>query len=302
LRGFVDVFAIVAVGYVASRTRSLTPDTADALLRITFRLALPALVFTSVARAPLQRTLSMSLLVSSGVTITVFACFALAAKWRYRHSNERAVIGAWSATYSNAGYLGVPMAAYVFHDITSAVSVVLFQLTILMPIGVAILESASTRGGFLVVFRRSVTGSPVVVAAVAGLLIAASRWSVPDVVMDPVIRISEIAVPAVLLAFGATFTRREGPNTDVSMAALVAVCLTKVVIIPGLVFIVARYAAGLDTSTCLQSTLIAAMPTAVNVYAVASTYRQCPSLAHASSVATTVLSLPVIAVLAIGWT
>ena len=57
------------------------------------------------------------------------------------------VIGTLSATYVNAGNLGLPIAAYVLGDVALVAPTLLLQMLVIQPIALAVLDHATTTGG-----------------------------------------------------------------------------------------------------------------------------------------------------------
>jgi hypothetical protein len=139
--------------------------------------------------------------------------------------------------------------------------------------------------------------TPTLVASIGGIAVAACGFRIPAVVMEPLTRLSEVAVPAALLAFGlslaggARFPRR-GSRGEVA-----AICALKLVMMPLLTYAVGRYVADLPASELIPVTVLAALPTAQNVYAVASAYQASESLARETGLITTIVSLPTVGIL-----
>ena len=121
------------------------------------------------------------------------------------------VIGALSATYVNAGNLGLPIAAYVLGDVALVAPTLLLQMLVMQPIALAVLDHATTPGRVSV--RRVLSQpfrTPLTVASLIGLALAVTGTRLPRVVEDPLALVGAMAVPAMLLAYGVSL--RLGPK------------------------------------------------------------------------------------------
>ena len=112
--------------------------------------------------------------------------------------------GALASSYVNAGNLGIPVSVYVLGDASYVAPVLLFQVLVMAPVGLAVL--AGSRAAAAARSWRQLLSqplrTPVVIGCALGLLLAASGWSLPALVLEPVELIAALAVPAALLAYG----------------------------------------------------------------------------------------------------
>ena len=202
------------------------------------------------------------------------------------------VIGSLCSSYVNAGNLGVAIAAYVVGDITVVVPTLLVQMLVVQPLALVVLDRhTGRRGGGLAVLRRLVT-NPFVVAALVGLLLAATGATLPPPVDQPLRLLAGAAIPLMLLSYGAALRLsplpgRAGHNREVVAVSLLKLCFMPVV--AGLL----GSALGLTGPALLGVVLTAALPTAQNIFLHATRYLVAEDLARESTLVTTVFSLPV---------
>src|SRR3954464_9782890 len=113
LSGFALIGVIALVGWVIGRWGGL-PANAEAVLgRLVYSVMTPCLLYTGVAAADLRVLLSKPLVVS---TAAAFGCFALHVLLVRRRDPGPRIVGALAAGYTNAGYIGIPVATYVLGD------------------------------------------------------------------------------------------------------------------------------------------------------------------------------------------
>lgn len=292
--GFWTIGGVVAVGWFLA-SRELVPHAAiEALSRVTFTVATPVLLFTVISAAPLGSVLGPHLAITLGAALTVAAVSVLLAR-RWGAGPGETVIGAFAAGYVNAGNLGIPIAVYVLGDAVYATPVLLGQLLVLQPIGLAVLDSADPQRagqGRL----RSVLASglnPLTVASLLALAVAASGWQVPQGVRGPLDLIAGLAVPAMLLAFGMSLRWGPVPFVGGGRREVVVASVLKLIVMPLVAWGLAL-AWGLEGHALLVAVVTAALPTAQNVFLFATIYRRGEVVARDAVFATTMLSLPVV--------
>lgn len=112
LGGFGLVGAIVAVGYVLGRTRILGEGAEGVLSRLAFFVGGPALLFITLNGADVSELVGGRALVTYVTSAAMIGLYLLIALLIMKRSAAESVIGGMCAGYSNAGNLGIPIAAY----------------------------------------------------------------------------------------------------------------------------------------------------------------------------------------------
>nr|WP_255499477.1 AEC family transporter [Aeromicrobium senzhongii] len=139
--------------------------------------------------------------------------------------------------------------------------------------------------------------NPVSVAAVIGVLLSLAHVEMPRIVAEPISLLGAMAIPSALLAYGVAL--RFGPRVGHGNGREVAfVSVLKLAWQPLVAYLVARYALDLSAHETAGVTLMAALPTAQNVFVYASRFGHATVLARDCVAVTTVASLPVLVVLA----
>src|SRR6478735_11953126 len=117
--------------------------------------ATPALLFTTLATADLSVVFSARLLVTALSTLAVASAFVAVGVVR-GWGVGRTTIGALCSGYVNSGNLGIPIAVYVLGDASLVAPVLLFQLVLVTPVALTVLDlSRGGAGGTL--WRRLLT-------------------------------------------------------------------------------------------------------------------------------------------------
>ena len=208
--------------------------------RTAFWAATPALIFSSVATS----------------NTSAFA------------SPVVAVIAAAASSYSSVN-IGLPIATYAIGDATYVIPALVLQMAVLSPFIIAGLNAQGT--SLRSIWNSVLAGitAPVVLAAVAGFIVSAAQWQVPDVVMKPLEILGGASIPMILMSFGASL-KGDGLLEEDRLPTLTATVL-KLVGMPAVALAVGA-ALGLDGVELYAALILAAFSTAQNVYNNAATY------------------------------
>ncbi|KAB8163443.1 AEC family transporter [Streptomyces sp. 3MP-14] len=299
LTGFVIIASVIVVGYLLGRRGSLGGSGREVLTRVAFQVATPALLFVTVSEADLSTLFSARLLaaaISFLAVAGVFVAVAVARRWGVGPG----VVGALCAGYVNIANLGIPVAVYVLDDISLVAPVLLFQQLVVSPVVLTTLDlTAGPADARVGTWRRLTTPfrNPIVLGSLAGVAVAASGLTPPAALMEPATLLGNMAVPAVLLAFGISLHGSELPGRGPDRAQVLLAVALKSLVAPLLAWLL-TLAFGLDRDAQLLVVVTVALPTAQNVFTYASHYGVGLRLAREAVLLSTALSVPVLTVIA----
>ncbi|MFI1806667.1 AEC family transporter [Streptomyces californicus] len=295
LTGFTVIATVIAVGYVIGRRGYLGQDGRTVLTRLAFNVATPALLFTMLAGADLSVVLSGRLLVTAVAMAATAGIFAVVARFLLRWRADRITIGALCSSYVNAGNLGIPIAVYVLGDASLVAPVLLLQQIVVTPLALTVLD-LSRPGEPVSAARRLTTPlrNPMAIGSLAGVAVAASGLPLPGPLLEPLVLIGNMSVPAVLLAFGISLYGGERPGRGEDRAALHLSVALKSLVQPAVAWAVGAGLFGLRGEALLDVVVIAALPAAQNLFTYASHYRVAERFARESVLLSTLLSVPVL--------
>ena len=297
---FGALVAVAVLGYVVGLLGVLRSQDELVLSRLAFFVATPALLFTTVARADLRAIFSVVLVTNLLSLFVVQVVFLVVAAAIWRRTRSEATIGVLASSYVNAGNLGVPVAAYVLGNGALVAPIVLFQVVIMAPIAFAVLDHDRQGSGRRVSLRTILTRpfrNPLTVASLLGLLFSLLGVRLPDVVMRPIDLVAAAAVPVALIAYGLSLSAGTKDSITLRRDVVLAVAL-KTFVQPLTAYVIARWVLDLHGTALLAPTLLAALPTAQNVYVYAVHDRSSRTLARSAVLLSTVLSIPVMILIA----
>ena len=260
--GFALIGVIVLVGWAVRRWSGLPADAEGVLGRLVYSVLAPCLLFTGVAKADLRVLFSEPLLISTAAALACFALFVVLIRGRDRGTT---IMGALASGYTNANYIGLPVATYVLGNAALVVPIIILQLLVITPVALTLLEIATTGHASWRTVLTTPLRNPLILAVVLGAVVALTGWPVPAVLWNPISVIGQAAVPVVLIAFGMSLSGRGvlTPGSD-RTATITAVAL-KTAGMPLIAFLMAR-AVGLSPESTFAVTALAALPTAQNVF------------------------------------
>ncbi len=294
LEAFAVISVVVAVGAIVGRTGVLGDNARIVLNRVAFHIGVPALLLLNLSHSTLPQIFSSSLLVSALTAIGVMGLgFAVVAVVRCRDRGD-AVIASWTASYVNAGNLGIPLTAYVFGSTTEISALILFQSAVMAPIGIAILNSATTPRPSPARQVLALVTNPIIAASALGLALAAAGLTIDGPIADPLELLADLAIPTVLLAFGISLTTGIGNAPPTNRIDLAIVVILKTILMPAAAFAIARWGFGAAPEQQVLVTVLAALPSAQNINTYAAVYRRNESLARDATLISTAVSVPII--------
>lgn len=294
LEGFALIGAIIAVGYLLGRLGILGDAAGAVLSRLAFFVGSPALLYVTLSGAEVGTLVDTRSLVSYGTAVAMILAYVLSARFLMRRPAGETVIGGLCAGYVNAGNLGIPIAVYALGGAGAVAPTMIFQLTVLAPASFVVLDLLEKRGQGLTL-RNALTplANPTLIASAAGVVSALAHWQPPEIVLAPIQTLGGLAVPAMLLAFGISLRGSPMPGRSDVRAQLVLAVVLKSFVQPALAWGVGL-AVGLTGPALLAAVVIAALPTAQNVFTYAMRYDRGVVLARESVLVTTILSVPVV--------
>jgi len=296
LTGFAIIFVVIGAGYLLAQFKVIQPQNRLMLNQIAFWAATPALIFSSVAVSDTSAFLSPVVLVIAVSSLATMAAYALLSALFFRRGVPETMSGAAAASYYNSVNIGLPIATYVIGDPVYVVPALVLQMAVLTPIIITGLNfGGETKGATLKAVISGVT-APVVLAAVAGFVVSAAHWTVPEPVMAPLKILGGASIPLILMSFGASLKGDRVLQQD-PVPTLVASAL-KLAGMPAIAW-AAGTAMGLSADLLYAAVILAALPTAQNVYNYTATYQVGQTVARDTIFITTFLSLP--AMLVIAW-
>lgn len=294
LTGFVVVGVAIVVGWIIGRIDLLGEHARPVLARLTFFVLSPFLLFVVLAQADVRTLFSALLPVSLIAAVAVIALHAVVARVIWRRSVGETVIGALSAGQVNSNNIGLPLSLYLLGSAAFPAPVILMQLLLFTPVTLAILDAAtSARSSWRCTLVRAIT-NPLVLGSALGASVSVSGVPLPPVLLEPAVLIANACVPVLLISYGISLHGQRvlgapGRRRDVILASGL-----KLLVMPAAAWAVAEFVFGLSAQDALVVVVLAALPTAQNVFNYAQRYDVGEPIARDTVFLTTIGCIPVL--------
>ncbi len=295
LTGFVVIGVAILVGWIIGRIDLLGPTGGQVLGRLTFFVLSPFLLFVVLARADVATLFSALLPVSALSAVAMFAVFVVVARFVWRRPAAEVLIGALSAGQVNSNNIGIPLSLYLLGSAAFPAPVILFQLLVLTPVTMAIFEALTSSTGRRPwpIVQRTVS-NPIVVGSVLGTVVSATGIPLPPIVIDPLELVANAAVPVLLISYGISLNGQRVLGTPGHRRDILLASGLKLIVMPLVAWAIARFAFGLSPAEVLVVTVLAALPTAQNVFNYAQRYGRGQTIARDTVFLTTIGCVPVL--------
>ncbi|MGQ0484603.1 MAG: AEC family transporter [Hyphomicrobiales bacterium] len=271
LNTVLPVFGMIVLGYGFARANIVDAAAARGIAQFVFNVAIPALLFRTVAIMAAQEALpwGLWLVFFSGLAVTWIAG-ALLSRHLASLSPSGGAAASMAAGFGNLALLGTPLALAHFGNAAAV------PLGMILSIHAPILWFAATMhrefarhsSGFSLARTArelflSLAGNAIVLALIAG-----SLWRMTGLGLHPVAgrmleMLSDASVPTALFALGLSLA---GYSLRGQWGGMLALIGLKMVLMPVLVFIAVRYVVALPPLWAKIAVLFAAMPTGANAF------------------------------------
>jgi len=304
LEAVVPVFGLILLGWICARKSWLADAAAESLNRYVSCLALPALLFTGMARSDLSVLADSGLVASFGLGTLATSLIYLWLSRRETIDATMRCIHAMSASYSNSGFMGIPLILIVFGTKTMSAAIVICILTAgaLFAVTIIAIETVRSRGHNLMATVGKVLGSllrnPILMAPVIGLAFAGTQVHLPSTLERILDLLAASATPCALISIGLFLVQSTSGST--AQRGIVQLVWLKLLAHPLLVWVFAFHVFTVDPTSAWIAVMAAALPVGTGPFMLASLYRQ---QAHTSArviMVSTVLSAVTLSFL-IGW-
>ncbi|MGM7668309.1 AEC family transporter [Microbacterium sp. A93] len=294
LTGFVVVGLAIAVGYLIGRIDLLGPHARHVLGRLTFFVLSPFLLFTVLAQADASMLFSSLLPVSAIAAVVVIGAHALVAKYIWKRSVGETVIGALSAGQVNSNNIGIPLSLYLLGSAAYPAPVILLQLMVFTPISLTILDAVTSgRTSPWRTFVRTAT-NPIILGSALGTLVSVFDIELPPIVMEPTTLLANACVPVLLISYGISLHGQKVLGTSGHRRDVLLASTLKLLIMPLVAWVTAQFVFGLSAHEVLIVVVLAALPTAQNVFNYSQRYDVGEAMSRDTVFITTIGCVPVL--------
>ena len=293
------VFALITLGACAMRARFLDAAALRGMTDFVFYLAMPSLLFSSIARAPELRLIDVAGSFIGGAFLLFFLAVLLA-RLVFRVRLAQASMFGLNSVFGNTVMLGIPIvdAAYGPEGVANLLAVIAFHSGLLLPMATILIEADPASGGgrgTLGVLRAALPGiarNPVVVTIAFAFAWRLTGFGIPAPALRFFMLLGAAGPPMALFCLGASLPRPTGWH-DLREIGLAAIF--KLVAMPAIVAVLAHLA-GVTGVAYAVVVIASAMPTGANAFLLARRFHTMAEASASTVVVSTALSLVTLAI------
>ncbi|ASY56381.1 AEC family transporter [Sinorhizobium sp. CCBAU 05631] len=288
-------FGLIFLGYLTARFVEHPGEAMGWLNTFIVYLALPALFFKLVSRTPVEElTRADFVLTSVGTTYVVFVLIFIIGVFLRRSTIAGATIQGFAGAYGNIGYMGPGLALLAFGE-AAAVPVALifcFENAAHFTVAPAMMAFAGGRRqkpvSLVLGIARRIVLHPFILSTFAGVAAAFLAIEPPAPLQRLIDYLAQAAAPCALFAMGVTLALRPLKRIPVEIGYIVP---AKLVLHPVLMYLALSLAGSYDPVWMQTAVLLAALPTATNVFVIGHQYGIWQERASATILITTLFSV-----------
>jgi predicted permease len=267
------VFALILIGYVCGRTGKLGASAAIELNRFVVWLALPAQLFNFASSSSWQTLWQPGFIAAFFLSCLAVFILVLTMSWMRKRDLAVASFSALSASYSNTGYMGIPLCVLALGQdglapaiISTFIVFVMFAIaTVLIEVGI---QSHKKSHAIALSVFRSLCTNPLLIAPIAGLV-----WSSTDLVLyDPLAQVisflAAAATPCALVSIGLFLMQKESAAPQEAWS----ISFAKLIIQPLVAWLIAGPLLDLPALWVSSVVILAALPTGTGPFMLAQYY------------------------------
>lgn len=288
-------FGLIFIGFVVARITKQPLEALGWMNTFIVYLALPALFFQLLSKTPIERLTEWRYIFGSVFsTFIIFAVMFGASVIIARGAIAEATIKGLAAAYGNIGYMGPGLALIAFGEEAAVPVALIFCFENVMHFALAPTLMALSGGekgspGKLALdVIKKIAFHPFIIATVIGVAAAYFQFTPPLPLERFLDYLARAAAPCALFAMGVTLALRPLKRIPVELGPIAAL---KLIIHPALCYVILSVVGNFDPTWVYAAVLLAALPTATNVFVIAQQYGVWVQRASASILLTTCLSV-----------
>jgi predicted permease len=267
------VFALILIGYICGRTGKLGKSASIELNRFVVWLALPAQLFNFASSSSWKTLWQPGFITAFFLSCLVVFGFVLAISWMRNRDLVVASFSGLSASYSNTGYMGIPLCVLALGQdglapaiISTFIVFVMFAIaTVFIEIGIQSHKKSHEIFGSVL---KSLCTNPLLIAPVAGLLWSSTNFVLYEPLAQVIAFLAAAATPCALVSIGLFLIQKEKSAPQQAWA----ITFAKLIIQPLVAWFIAGPLLDLPTLWLSAIVILAALPTGTGPFMLAQYY------------------------------
>jgi malate permease and related proteins len=238
----VPIFVVILLGWVARRRGFISDDFLDPANRLVYCLSIPALIFGSIAKTSFYQQFDGKVVFLTLLAIIMMYLSALFIARMSQMTTGRTGAFVLTSAHSNVGYIGLPIAYYYlsvdeFASASIVCGFVMIGQNLMSVLFLQMQQISHRKVSSLKATIKALSANPVIIGALAGMLVSLLEINLPQVVWRTVDILGGLAPPMALLLIGASLSLQLARN---SLPATFGAITIKLLILPATAVVLFR--------------------------------------------------------------
>lgn len=288
-------FGLIFLGFFVARITRQPVEALGWMNTFIVYVALPALFFQLLAKTPFEQLAEWTFILGAVLsTYFIFGLMFLGSLLIERSNIAESTVKGLAAAYGNIGYMGPGLALLVFGPEAAVPVALIFCFENIVHFAVAPMMMALSGGEksaplqLALSVARKIVLHPFIIATAVGVAAAYFQVRPPLPVERLLEYLSAAAAPCALFAMGVTLALRPLKRVPKELGPI---AVLKLILHPLVCYVVLSWVGNFSDVWLFSAVLLAALPTATNVFVIAQQYHVWVERASASILLTTCISV-----------
>jgi len=232
------ILTLMAIGYICRRAKFITHDMIDKTNRVIFRVFMPTLIFYNLYENDFSKFMDIRLIIYIPVAViaVIIISFLLVPKI-VKEKNQQPVI-VQAIFRGNLIFIGMPVMEAVAGKKYLGLMALAITITIIVyNVGSVIVFEALRKGKpNYKEMLHGIAVNPLIHGAIVGVIFTVPHIPVPDLVMEVIKSMSQVATPLAIVLLGAGFSFAA---TGAYKKQIAATCFVRLVLVPAILIPIA---------------------------------------------------------------
>jgi malate permease and related proteins len=220
------LFLLMALGYIAAKTRILDRGAFDGLNKLVLFFTLPCLTFAKLQRNALPGQMGELAETFVIAMVSMFICGAVAMLYTKKEPAARRAVFTHMAMFSNCGYMGYPLIVAALGEEKMIYAVMYTAAFNLLTWTVGVYLYAGKSGLSL----KKALLNPTLIAVLLGIICFALSIRLPKVPLDAMNMLGDTTTPLAMVVIGARLADLQ--LSDLKDGMLLFSCLMRLIVFP----------------------------------------------------------------------
>ncbi|MEI4480928.1 MULTISPECIES: AEC family transporter [unclassified Phyllobacterium] len=287
-------FGLIFLGFFVARINRQPLEALGWMNTFIVYVALPAMFFQILSRTPVSELTQWGFIIGcTASTFCIFSIMFIIGMVRTRRIDESTIQGL-AAAYGNIGYMGPPLAILAFGAPAAVPVALIFCFDnifhfVMSPLMMAISgNDKRSKSELMVGVLKKIFFHPFIIATILGIGAAVAGLTPPLAMTRMIDLLAAAAAPCALFAMGATLALRPLKRVPKELYLIVPL---KLLVQPLMIYAMLNLTGDFPPVWIHTAMLMAALPTATNVFVIAQQYGVWVERASSSILATTLFSI-----------